>query len=627
MVSVLWTNPSPQTVGGGTGNGRLLTLNFTYHGLTSPLAFVPAYCEVTRLVGSMPVILTGSFTDGSVSPFAGNAAQAHIGTVSAPLGTVSVPVTYSGFPTNVGSMTQKIAYDAGKLTYISVSGTGNLATGFNANVSAGIITITWTSPVGKDINASQFNLNFMYNTLANAPVTFSTGCVVTTTPSPANVPVTYNNGAVIPPPVITSYATLPTITNAVQGQIVDVPLTFTDMPSGVTNFNVNLTYDNPRMSFVSYHNAMYPVTLNASGNSISISYTNAGGPAINGQFLTLRFMYNGVGTANIHFAPGCQFSTGSPVGVGYTDGIISPAPAVVNATVGSVAGSSPSQVAVPVTFSDIPSGTNIGAVTMNIAFDASKLTYVNAVNPFGAQVDLNGNVLNIAWTTTVPTSLNGIPFITLNFNYAASGNATAFITFADGCQLADLANPHPVIPANWNDGGVNTLFKLFGNLSYYMVPGVPLENATIQIKDGPEPVPPAVTPVPNVLYTVNANAAGYFEIFLPNGTYYLYATCPMPWGGVDGGDVTQIRRKIALLTNVIDGHALRMRAADVSMDGEIDGTDVTALRRRIALLTPNPNYKAPDWIFDNPQIIMNGSDVNQNFNGICSGDVNSTYPN
>ncbi len=201
------------------------------------------------------------------------------------------------------------------------------------------------------------------------------------------------------------------------------------------------------------------------------------------------------------------------------------------------------------------------------------------------------------------------------------------ITFKDGCQLASLANPYPIIPANWINGGVNTLFKLSGTLTYDVPSNVPLNNVTIFIKNGPEPVPPATTPIPSTLYTTTTDALGYFEMNLPNGTYYVYAGSTIAWGGVDGGDVTQVRRQIAGLPNGIDGSPLRLRSADVSQDGFIDGTDVTALRRRIANLTPNPNYKAPEWFFDNPVVIINGVELpNQNFKGLCSGDVNGTSP-
>jgi hypothetical protein len=410
--------------------------------------------------------------------------------------------------------------------------------------------------------------------------------------------------------------------------MIDVPLTLSGMPANTTNFNINLTYDNPRMSFIGVFNAIQPVITNASGNTISITNTNPiiPIPSINTQFLVLRFLYNGVGTAAVNFASSSQFSNGTPILVGYTNGSVSPAPATVNATIGMVSAVSPATIAVPVTLSNIPSGTSIGAVTMNVGFDASKLTYVSAVNPNNATIQLNGNVVHIAWATTSAVDLNNAPFVTLNFNYAASGNATTQITFTDGCQLANLAGT--IVPTNWINGGVNLFYKLSGILTYDLPNSQVLDNVTIYIKNGAEPTPLAPAPLPVVLYTTTTNASGYFEVNVPNGSYFLYASTTKDWEGIDGGDVTQIRRQIAGLSNGIDGSAIRTRSADVSQDGEIDGTDVTALRRRIAGLTPNPNYKAPDWIFENPAVTVNGAALpNQNFKGLCSGDVNGSYPN
>ncbi len=626
VITLLWTNLTAHTWAPGT----LLTLNFKYNGLTSPIAFQPANCEVATLVGGLPNILTGSFTNGAVSPFLGNAAQANIGIISAPLGTVTVPVTYSGFPTNVGAMTQKISYDPSKLTFISVTGTGNLSTGLNSNVAAGIITVTKTNPLGMDINTSQLNLNFSYTTLATANVNFSTGCVISTVGA-ANIAVTYNNGRVDPGTPITAFASFPAIPNAVQGQMVDLPLTFSGMPAGTNNFDVKLTYDNPRMSFIGVFNAIYPVTTYASGSSINILYTNPGAPSINGQFLVLRFMYNGVGTANVNFVTGTQFSNGSPVSVGYTNGSVTPASAVVNANIGSVSAANPSSVAVPVSFSNIPVGTDIGAATMNIAFDASKLTYVNSLNPHNATVQLTGNVLHIAWSSTTPVIVNGAPFITLNFNYTAVvGSETTQIVFKDGCQLANMVGT--IVPANWNAGGINinVQYTLSGYVKYDNSPAAnyALAGVTVYVKDGPEPVAPATTPIPNVIATATTDVNGFYTVNVYNGSYYLYASSTAPWISVDQGDVINLRRYIAGLTSTLDGNPLRIRAGDINQDGSVDNGDVIPLRRRIAGLTPNPQYLAPDWMFQNPTVIINNANLTgANFNGTLSGDVNGTYPN
>ncbi|MCX6278360.1 MAG: hypothetical protein NT004_09710, partial [Bacteroidetes bacterium] len=196
-ITMVWTGASPKNF----PDGRLLTLNFKYNGLTSPVSFIPLNCEVLKLVGGIPVVLTGTFTNGSVSPFPGNQAKAKLDSLlNVPPGTTTVHLKYGGFNGNVGSITQRISYDPSKLTFIEVTGVGNLAVGFDVNLTAGILTITWTSGVGKDINypASMFNINFNYINSSSTNVNFSVGCVILTTTPPTNIPVSYTNGLVSP---------------------------------------------------------------------------------------------------------------------------------------------------------------------------------------------------------------------------------------------------------------------------------------------------------------------------------------------------------------------------------------------------------------------------------------------
>jgi hypothetical protein len=632
VLSLIWTNTTPHS----WSPGKLLTLNFKYNGLTSPIAFLAAQCEASRLVLNTPndpiiTPLTGTFTDGEITPFTGNTSKATIDTVKFPLGTVQVPVKYSGFTALAGSLTQKISYDAGKLTFISVTGTGGLASGLVVGASAGIITITWANALGTDLNTSQLNLNFSYTNLAKADVNFSTGCVITEIgATAANIPITYRNGWVKPGVPITSFASLVTITPAVhQGQMVDVALNFAGMPAGTNNFDLFLTYDNPRMELVSILSPMFPVTTSVAGNTIHILYTNITDPlpSINGQFLLLHFRYNGVGTANIVFASGCQFSDGSPIGVKYTPGAVTPETEAVSGNIGFVSATSPSVVFIPVTFTGIPSGTEIGAVTMNIGFDASKLTYVST-SPNIATIQLIGNILHIVWASTTPTIVNGTPFITLKFNYAASGSATTKIAFQDGCQLANMEGT--IVPANWNYGGVNMSWSISGHLQYnsYPSPNLPLPGAVVYIKDGPEPVPSVVTTAPNIIASATTDVNGFFSITVPNGSYFIYASDTAAWAGVDNGDVINVRRyAINLTPNTIEGWPLRILAADVNQDGAVDNGDVIPLRRKILNLEPNPNYKAPNWLFENPTVVINGANISIDFLGICSGDVNGSYPN
>ncbi|MEI7662466.1 MAG: cohesin domain-containing protein, partial [Bacteroidota bacterium] len=175
-IRIIWTNVTPHT----WANGTLLTMNFKYNGLSSTMNFIPSQCEVAKFVGGIPTVLTGTFNNGAISPYQGNAEQAHIGNVFAVTGNaVAVPLWYSSTSTNpsAANITQKIAYDATKLTFVNVTGTGVLSTGITSSAASGIITLTWANASGALINTpgSHFNLNFTYTGSTTTSVTFSTG--------------------------------------------------------------------------------------------------------------------------------------------------------------------------------------------------------------------------------------------------------------------------------------------------------------------------------------------------------------------------------------------------------------------------------------------------------------------
>ena len=615
-VSFVWTFGSSACT---VVNGTLFTLNFKYHGLTCPLSFT-GLCEVDTGIPPNPVSVT--YTNGSVSPYAGNTEQARIGNVFAATGSsVSVPLWYTGNAgTNVDTITQKIAYDPAKLTFVSVTGSGLLSTGITATASSGIITVSWAKGAGALINTpgTQFNLNFTYTGSTTTNVTFSTGCIIKAAPTGSNVAVSYNNGSVLHAGVATAFATLPALTTAVQGQNIDVPLTFSGMPSGITSFYLNLTYDNPRMSFAGVFSAVQSVTANSSGNAISLSYTNGSAPDINGQFLVLRFTYNGVGTAGINFSTACQFSNASPIQVGFTNGSVSSAHVPgTDATIGYVTAVSGNPAQVPVTFTGLPG--NIGNVTMNIAFDAAKLTYVSlSNNPHNATAELKGNVVVVTWSSLTPTDINGAPFVTLQFNYTSggSGNCGAAVTFADGSLIKSTSNA--IIPLNWNDGGVNIKFTISGTLVYNNDPNprIPLQGFTVSLKSGSNTIATATT----------QGGTGAFSLLAPNGNYTLVASAP-----VTATHYIDLDDAVAIFFYCAGDpfpsqDTINLTAGDVNMNGYIDLDDYVDAFFLVASM-PIPDYTAPDWIFETPYInIQCAGATDKVIMGLCSGDVLGNNP-
>jgi hypothetical protein len=71
------------------------------------------------------------------------------------------------------------------------------------------------------------------------------------------------------------------------------------------------------------------------------------------------------------------------------------------------------------------------------------------------------------------------------------------------------------------------------------------------------------------------------------------------------------------------GDALKTQAADVDLSEKINPADALAINRRYVGLINR--FRAPDWIFEIPEISVGGNDINLDIKSICSGDVDGTY--
>jgi hypothetical protein len=253
-------------------------------------------------------------------------------------------------------------------------------------------------------------------------------------------------------------------------------------------------------------------------------------------------------------------------------------------------------------------GTNAQTIPINSAI--TPITYGFNSSVTGAGVSgLPAGVTGIYSMGTM--TISGTPSMIGVYNYT--------VTTTGSCVQATAMGTITVIG-----------YKISGTLTYDKASVLPMAGVTVQLKNGAEPVPPAIAPVPTVLLTATTDVNGYYEFYVPNGSYYVYATNAAAWpsAAVVSNDVTQLQRYVAgLLPNTITGNPLRVRAADINQDGFVNASDVTPLQRRIAGLMPNPNYKAPNWMFENPGVVVSGADVPKNFKGIASGDLNGSYPN
>lgn len=117
------------------------------------------------------------------------------------------------------------------------------------------------------------------------------------------------------------------------------------------------------------------------------------------------------------------------------------------------------------------------------------------------------------------------------------------------------------------------------------------------------------------------DAAGNF-IFSgkTNDTYLLSAATSKAWGGVNSTDALWIQQYFAGIRKF---DSLQFKAADVNRSGQVNSGDALIIRQRtIGVIN---SFLAGDWVFENPVLTVNNSDVNINLRALCTGDVNGSY--
>jgi hypothetical protein len=150
-----------------------------------------------------------------------------------------------------------------------------------------------------------------------------------------------------------------------------------------------------------------------------------------------------------------------------------------------------------------------------------------------------------------------------------------------------------------------------GQLTYDNTSNTPLNNTSVLLK----------TQAGALVESVTTNASGNFSIYAIDGTYVLDANCSKAWGGLNVQDVILLRQKISLLVTFT---ALQNKAADVNVNNLVNVQDVIYMRQKIALLNPT-QWTIANYVFETPTVTLSGSNVVQNFKGLCGGDVNRNF--
>ena len=214
---------------------------------------------------------------------------------------------------------------------------------------------------------------------------------------------------------------LPTQT-AANGTALTLPVQVTGF-NHVGSFSLTISFDKNVLTYTGtanqptfgIFNGTPAATANTNG-TISVSWFNVS-PALNigsGTLLNLLFTYKS-GTSAVAFINTTPSSVTDSLGTNltatYTNGSVSGLPSTI--TIGKVTGD-PGDVYVPVTGANLKS---LGSISLRIAFDTSKVTFVGLTNPalaFNAGTPSAG-IVALSWFSTTPYSLNSGKLTDLHF--------------------------------------------------------------------------------------------------------------------------------------------------------------------------------------------------------------------
>ncbi len=162
-----------------------------------------------------------------------------------------------------------------------------------------------------------------------------------------------------------------------------------------------------------------------------------------------------------------------------------------------------------------------------------------------------------------------------------------------------------------NDLFLNKLSTVFGNITYANASNTPLSEITAKLMDG----------VVEVALGVSMANGDYYISSIDDGSYTLENETTKAWGGLNGLDVILTKRFIA---NLWSFSPLQMIAADVNEGGVPDGLDIIMMKRKLGSLS-TPAWNAPDYVFEPQSVTVVSGIGNNDYQGLCSGDVNGSY--
>ena len=571
MVTV---NPLPSAAGPIAG------LTDVCAGSTVTIYAVPLIANSSGYIWTLPTGATGSSSSNTIQvTFTSSAVSGAItvkGTNTCGIGAVStlninVNASQPGPAGNISGLSQ-VCQGATNVIY-SITPISNAS------------SYTWTFPAGVNGSSTtnQISLNFSYSSVSgNVTVLGMNSC---------------GNGLVSS--IGVTVKTLPGAADTISG-----PVSASQGQSG-------LIYSVPSVTGATGYSWTLPpggnITSGSNTNSVIVSYSSS---AISGN-------------VKVSATNSCGSGTISP---SLFVNITRPAPVTTAATV-----SSPPNTVVnlPVTVTGF---TNITSLSLRLDYNPAIMNFTSYQNldPVLSGILINNvpvtstlSKLLCVWTDSLSshTIADGSKLFDLVFNYTSGTGSLNWNNIATGgtdCEYTDQnGNPLNDLPSStyYINGGILLGGNISGNFMYNNSANTPLDSLKVFLKQN------------NIIVdSTRTNLSGHYQFFgKSNGTYTISATTKKTWNSVNGTDAIKVQRhfaEIELLTEPV-----RLQAGDVNLSNSINGTDAVKIKRRFTGL--DTTFTRGDWTFAKPTIggdtiIESGSNVTQDFYGLCVGDVNGS---
>ncbi|MFA6978578.1 MAG: choice-of-anchor D domain-containing protein [Ignavibacteriaceae bacterium] len=154
--------------------------------------------------------------------------------------------------------------------------------------------------------------------------------------------------------------------------------------------------------------------------------------------------------------------------------------------------------------------------------------------------------------------------------------------------------------------------KISGRVLYNNSANAPLPSVQVFLKNGNVVSDSTVT-------DINGNFV-FKNVY--DGNYQITAKSDKPINGITSTDALLIRR---YTVGLIPLTALQLQAADVNASGIVNSTDALQIRRFV--VGQISSFPKSGWVFESPNVTVNGNDVSKVILGNVVGDVNGSFSN